>query len=630
MTAFNQLSLSKVYASANTQEILITEVMPMSQISNDAYEYIELYNNSDRSIDLKDYKLPLQNIDITTSKIISPKGIVVVCTNGSTSLEAFNSFYGTSLTADKYLTLPFINEVFNNSSSGNIVLSKDDSNLVVVGATFSTADFELKKSVTYKYSPTGYEMILKGQKQSPSVGNITADQVPDSGIKVTGITLDKNYLTMEINQTASINATISPATATNKAIVWKTSNEAVAQVNQSGIVTSKAEGFASITATTVDGGFTASCTVVVSKVPVTGITLDKSSAALEVGKGIILNASTWPQNATNKSVKWQSSNRNVASVDSNGIVIGISAGEATITATAVDGNFSATCKVTVTAPNGVIPVSGIKLDKTNVTMTLGQVIILEETVSPTNATNKGVLWISSNSSVASVDNDNGIVIAKQPGTTVVTAVTKDGGYKAYCSITVTDGSANNIAVSNVKLNNYVLFMTKGKEATLNAAVYPTNATNKSVTWSSDNTKVATIDNNGKVLALNNGLAVITVTTKDGNFTDRCLIVVRDSENSCAQVLTLKLNKSSISIKEGKFEKLNAIITPANKKNIYLVWKSSDAKVAVVTSDGRVIAIKDGKAEITVTTKDGKYSAKCKVEVLKDKDKGKGKSKGHKK
>jgi hypothetical protein len=101
-----QFDAEKVHALSYGQEILITEVMPMSQTNDDSYEYIELYNNSDKAINIKDYKLQSPNNYITFSKSIQPRGILVVCTKFSTTLEEFNKFYNTTLTADKFAVLP--------------------------------------------------------------------------------------------------------------------------------------------------------------------------------------------------------------------------------------------------------------------------------------------------------------------------------------------------------------------------------------------------------------------------------------------------------------------------------------------------------------------------------------------
>lgn len=627
MACLTQASVNNVYAASMGQELLITEVMPMSQTTNDSYEYIELYNNTDRNIDLKDYKLPLQNIDITTSKVISPKGILVVCSKGSTTLDNFNTFYGTALTQDKYISLPFVNEVLSNSSTVSIILAKDDGD-VVARAQYSSGDFQVKKSVTYRYAETGFDMVRLGQSQNPTPGSITSDQVPQNGINVTSVTLNKSFVTMGVNQTAVLYATVAPATAYDKSIVWTSDNSNVVQVSQNGVLTSKAKGVAHITATTVDGGFTEVCTVNVGNISVTGITMDTANSSVYVGKAIILTASVVPENATNKSMRWRSSNTNIAVVDSNGIVIGKTVGKAIITATTVDGNYSAVCNVTVYDVNADINVTGISLDKTSVTLTKGKVIILGAQVTPFNATNKQITWSSSNNNVATVD-QNGIVTAKRSGTALITATTVYGNYKAYCNVTVTNENGSYIPVRNIELSTNVIEMAKGQNENLTANISPINATNKSIKWSTDNPSVISVDNNGTISALNQGIAIVTVKTADGNLKDRCFIIVKDNEDTDTGIFRLRLNKTSIRIKEGKFEKLTSIITPGNLKNTTLIWKSSDDTVACVTEDGRVFGKNEGNAIVSVSTKDGQYSAKCKVEVTNDKGfgNGNGKAKG---
>jgi uncharacterized protein YjdB len=627
MAASTQIAVDKVHAASSGQEILITEIMPMSQASDDSYEYIELYNNSDKNIDLKDYKLPLQKIDITTSKIIAPKGILVVCTRSSTTLGDFNTFYGTSLTSDKYITLPFVDEILSNSSAVSVLLAKDDST-VVVRANYSSTDFMAKKGVTYKYSQSDFNMIRLGQIQSPTPGSITSDQVPQNGIRVTGITLNKLIVTMDTNKTTELYATVAPATAADKSIVWKSSDSDIVVVSQKGVLTSKEQGVANITATTIDGGFTASCTVYVTRIPVTAITLDKTNVSVDIGKAMILTATVTPENATNISVNWSSSNSNIASVDSNGIVIGKAAGEVTITAATVDGNKTATCKVIVNAINIVVPVTGMSLDNTNVTLKTGNAIILEPKISPSNATNRQVTWTSSNISVATVDNQNGIITAKQSGTALITATSVDRGYKAYCTVTVTNSNDSYIPAVDIQLNTNVIQMIKGQNESLTATISPANAANKSITWSTDDSSVVYVDSYGKVTALKQGIAIVTAKTANGGLKDRCFIIVKDEEITDKTNFKMRLNKTSIRVKEGKFEKLTPI--PGYMKNTTLVWTSSNDSIAYITEDGRVFGENEGEAVITVTatTKDGIYSATCKVQVTDDDDNGNGKYKWH--
>lgn len=627
MMAFSTAAtVTKAYAASSGPDVLITEVMPLSQTNDDSFEYIELYNNTDKNIDLKDYKLPLQNIDVATSKIISPKGVLVVCTKGSTTLQAFNNFYGTSLTSDKFITLPFVNEVLSNSSAASVLFAKDDGT-VISRAQYGTTDFQVKKSITYKYPETGFDMITLGKSQNPTPGSIASNQIPPTGISVTSVTLDKSFVTMDVSKTAVLYATVAPATAVNKSVIWTSNNPAVVEVNQSGVLTSKAVGVAKITVTTVDGAFTDDCTIVVDKVPVTGVTLDKTSSSIEVGKAIVLAVSVTPENATNKAVTWRSSNSNIASVDSNGIVYGKAAGEAIITVETVDLNYKAICKVIVTNTNAVVPVRGVTLDKTNVTLNQGKVIVLTPQINPANATNKKVTWKSSDSSVATVDS-NGIVIAKNIGWSLITATSEDGGYMGYCLVRVDKVADNIVPVKDIELNTKIVQMNKGGNETLKAKVSPDDATNKSVTWSTENPSVITIDSNGKITALNRGIAIVTASTVDGKFKDSCIVIVWDNDSSWEdkEIFRLRLNKTFLWIKEGKHEQLTPIITPGYLKKTNLVWKSDDNSIASVTEDGRVYGKNEGRTTIRVL-KGGKELAKCTVWVTDNKDNGNGKGKG---
>jgi uncharacterized protein YjdB len=147
------------------------------------------------------------------------------------------------------------------------------------------------------------------------------------------------------------------------------------------------------------------------------------------------------------------------------------------------------------------------------------------TIIPSNATNQTVVWTSSNNAIATVD-ATGKVNAIAAGSATVTITTEDGGKTAICAVTV---SAISIPVTSVSLNKTSLSLTEGGNETLTATVLPSNATNKNVTWSSSNSAIATVDNNGKVTALAAGTAIITATTQDGGFTATCNITVEKVE-----------------------------------------------------------------------------------------------------
>ena len=203
-------------------------------------------------------------------------------------------------------------------------------------------------------------------------------------------------------------------------------------------------------------------------VPVSSVALDKKEASVLVGDTLTLMATVLPTYALDKSVTWLSSDTSVATVK-NGVVTGVKAGTATITAIAGEG--SATCKVTVTAEK--IAVESITLDKSEVTITEDETIILTATVSPADATDKTVSWTSSDTSVATVK--GGIVTGVSAGTATITA--KAGGKTATCTVTV---EAAEIAVTRVTLDKNEASVAEGKTVTLTATVYPTNATDKTV------------------------------------------------------------------------------------------------------------------------------------------------------
>ena len=174
-------------------------------------------------------------------------------------------------------------------------------------------------------------------------------------------------------------------------------------------------------------------------------------------------------------------------------------------------------EITVGTPT--VAVTGVTLNKTATTLTVGETETLTATVSPSNATNKSVTWSTSNASVATVS--NGKITAKAAGTATITVKTADGNKTATCAVTV---KAATVAVTGVSLNKTATTLTVGETETLTATVSPSNATNKSVTWSTSNASVATVSN-GKITAKAAGTATITVKTADGNKTATCKVTV---------------------------------------------------------------------------------------------------------
>ncbi len=254
-------------------------------------------------------------------------------------------------------------------------------------------------------------------------------------------------------------------------------------------------------------------------VAVTGVTLNKNTTSIEQGQTETLTATVAPDNATNKDLTWSSDSPAVATVDQTGKVTAVAEGTANITVTTTDGNKTATCAVTVTAPAAPIDVTGIALNKTATTIAIGDTETLTVSYTPSDANNnKGITWSSDNTTVATVD-QTGKITAVAKGTATVTATTTNGK-TATCSVTVQP-----VAVTGVSLSQTTANLQVNGTVTLAATVAPANATNKALTWASDNTAVATVDQTGKVTAVTAGTANITVTTTDGNKTAACAVTV---------------------------------------------------------------------------------------------------------
>ena len=355
--------------------------------------------------------------------------------------------------------------------------------------------------------------------------------------------------------------------------------------------------------------------VTMPAIKVSKVALNKTSATLKSkGQTVQLTATVSPSNATNKTLEWKSSNTNVATVDSSGKVTAVANGTATITATAKDDSKkSASCKITVSIPSTTVPVSSVSLNKTSATLTAkGQTAQLTATVAPSNATNKVVTWASDNGAVATVN--NGVITAVGNGTANITVKTADGGKTATCKVTVNipvPVTPKPVSVSSVSLNKTSATLTsKGATTTLTATVSPSNADNKSVTWSTDNSAVATV-NNGVVTAVGNGNANITVKTADGSKTATCKVTV----SIPVPVSSVSVTPSSVTLtKAGETTQLSATVSPSNADNKSVTWSTDNSAVATVNSSGVVTAVANGSCNITARTADGGKTSSCKVTV----------------
>ena len=465
-------------------------------------------------------------------------------------------------------------------------------------------------------------------------------------IGVDSVTISPNVLNLKVGESSSLTYNISPSNADIKSTEWSSSNTGVVSVDKDGKVSAVGIGTANVVIKVVgQDNSEASDSIVVNVISqytsVNSVTLVdtnnntlSNSMNLNIGEEVTIKFLINPSNVTLKETNWTNSDSSKVSMkDSVGyaLIKGIEVGSSDIEITVkdYDGNVKTdSVKVNVINSNQPVLVSSIALSPTSVTLNPNGTYKFNVTVSPSNATNKGVTWSSSNTNVVSVD-QNGNIKALKEGTAKIRVTAKDGSGKyAEASVTVESSKPTNILVTGVSLNASTVKMYVGQSYQLIHTIKPSNATNKGVTWSSSNTNVVSVSN-GKIVGKSSGKARITVTTNDGRYSAYTDVTVinRPSSNSSSSSKpssssssgssisssidiikdTIELNKGS----EGKLEyKLSQDLTDS-----IIIWKSSNTDVAVV-KNGIVTAISDGEATITATINGKDIKDTCKIIVKK--------------
>ena len=411
----------------------------------------------------------------------------------------------------------------------------------------------------------------------------------DTTKSVESVTLDQTSINMYIEETVELVATVNPTDATNTDIVWSSSNADIVSVDTNGIVTALALGNATITVTTVDGSKTAACSVTVQE----GLKIEQTSVELGVAEEQTLSCTLNGSATNNAELVWSSSAATIVSVE-GGKLTALAVGSAVITVKTADERCAASVSVTV-----VKRVESVSLDRTEITMAKGEQETLVATVNPSDASNKQVVWSSSNNIVATVE--NGVVTARNCGEVTITATTVDGAKIAECTVTVYQ------PVTGISLSVPTATINVGETYQLTATVNPMDATNKNVVWSSDS-DVATVDQMGLVTAVSKGTAVITATTEEGNKTISCTITVQQP------VTGVELDKDSDYVSIGGTLTLTAMVLPEDANNKNVTWSSDDEEVATVVN-GVVTGVAQGEARIIATTEEGGCTAECLVTVL---------------
>ena len=502
---------------------------------------------------------------LATSISLNPTDVTIYTGN---TLQ-LNATVSPSTTSNPSVTWTSSNTSVATVSSSGVVIAKSTGTAVITARTTDGTDLSAQCYVTVKQLATS-------------------------------ISLNETDVSIYTGDTLQLNATVLPITTSNPSVTWSSNHTNIATVSSSGLVTAKSTGNAVITAKTSDGtSLEATCNVTVKQLA-TSISLNKTSATMYMGISLQLTATVLPSTTTDKTVSWSSSDTNVATVSSEGLVTPVSSGTAIITVKTEDGsNLTAQCAITVKQY-----ATSISLSETDVTIYTGNTLQLIATVFPSTTSNPSVTWSSSNINVATVSS-TGLVTAKSPGNAVITAKTSDGtNLSATCNVTV-----KRLATS-ISLNKTSATLYLDQTVQLTATVSPSNATDKSVVWSSSNNSIATVSSTGLVTAIATGNATITATTVDGSdLSATCEITVK------AYVTSLALDQSEVTILEGDTITLTPTILPSYATNQNIYWSSNNTSIATV-SNGIVVGRSGGETTITARTADGtNLYAYCQVTVI---------------
>lgn len=416
---------------------------------------------------------------------------------------------------------------------------------------------------------------------------------------VSSVTMDKGVQSIAINESCTVKAIVSPSNATNTKVLWTVENASVIEYSDLGegsiTVTGRQVGTSKVIARSDDGGYIASCEISVGK-GVERIELEPAELQLKKGDSQTLTASIFPADATCQTLHWGTSDSKVASVDEDGKVTAVGNGSATVFVSSSDGGYTAYCNVYVGTPLG-----SLSLDPGEYTLeSIGSSFKITPVFYPEDATDTEVSWTSADPKIASVSSD-GTVTAIAPGTTAITAAAAGGTITSKCVVTVLSPALA------IKISDSRLSLEEGEEATLSASVFPSDATQSTLTWRSDKPEVATVDQNGNVRAVKAGVAVITVSVSETVF-ETCTVTV------VSRVTGISFDVDELEILPGESHQLNVTVLPENASVPDVNWSSDNAKVAKVSDTGLVTGLSAGVATIHAVTRDGGKMATCLVKV----------------
>jgi len=441
----------------------------------------------------------------------------------------------------------------------------------------------------------GNAMVMVMSEADPSIYVMISVTVKQ---KAASVTMNYKEVIMNVGEYFDMEVTVAPANSTEASLIWESLDTKIVTVSSTGRLTARAEGTAIVLVKT-ESGVTSYCTVKVLE-PVTSLELDPTDIVIDVGEVFIIDPVFKPAKPTNMEVKWKSYDTGIATVNALGEVKGISRGSTVITCESVDGGFRSFCLVTVVNPDIVITVT-----PDNYRLGYGKSYTLEAKVlnKGTEVENAELIWSSSDESVCSVD-ENGKIYGEDFGDATITVMLdeEDSNVYATCEVRVVR------EVTSIKLNHSVLTIIQGQTAALKADVQPTNATYTDAIFSSEDEKIAAVDEDGIITGVKVGSTWVWAKAKDNSGKSaRCFVTVIDPIPATG----ITVSDKQVVLLAGETKKLVYTVKPGNTTD-EVTWASGNEAIATVDGSGVITARKTGSTMVTIMTSSGKMAQ---VEVI---------------
>ena len=546
-------------------------------------EQLSINYNPQNTTDSKEVTWESSNPEIAT---VDPNtGLVTAIENGTTTITVTSAVDGVepaTCTINVSTKLQYIFFEGEELTSMN----RGEEETLTVG--YYPADTTDDKTITWTSTDESVATVVDGKITALKIGTTTIIASCNGKTVETTIEVKAPLVSIDIGedfaldplQEKELTVIYNPTDTTDpRTVTWKSSDEEVATVENGKVIALK-PGTTEITATC--GTISDSITVTVNEVPLEGIGVNTPSTTIAKGETETLSVIFYPDNTTDdRTIIWTSEDDTIAKVE-NGVVTAVGVGTTTIKAQV--GTWEATCEVEVNAP-----LKGITIDKNKVTLNKGtaeDTAKLNVIYNPTDTTdNKNVIWTSKNQSVATVE--DGVVTAVGAGTAIIEA--KVGEFTATCEVEV------KVPLTGISIKDSTELI-KNQSETLVVTYEPTDTTDDRTTkWTSSDETIAKVDENGKVIALKEGTATITVQV--GKFTAKCNVTVKEIKLEGIAID----NKIDTLLKDQSVQ-LSIIFTPENTTDDRtIVWTSSDETIAVVDENGKVTGLKAGTTTITATS-----------------------------